>query len=281
MLWQNFGMEIKSACLVIADISGYTRFLILHTTSLLHAETIITDLLEAVIAQAEYPLTIAKLEGDAVFLYALTDGDPAAAARDVLRQVTSFFDAFRARERALIACNTCGCPACRRIDKLQLKVMLHHGEVAVKEIRQFVELGGESVILIHRLLKNSIAAKEYILLTDTFHALSGGWAGEQAEARTEYAEGLGEVGVQVYYLSTEKRLPPPAPPGMPEPGTEAAALYDRMTAHASDRLGGHEPRKFSSLPATQLNWLNRMDYAMGELLGKVAIRLQRIFVRQS
>jgi len=38
--------------------------------SLLHAEAIISDLLEAVIDHAEYPLTLSKLEGDAVFLYA-------------------------------------------------------------------------------------------------------------------------------------------------------------------------------------------------------------------
>src|SRR5690242_14581962 len=104
-------MEIKHACLVLADISGYTRFLMMHTTSLLHAETIITDLLETVIDEAEFPLAISKLEGDAVFLYALTEGDQQAAARDVLKQAAGFFEAFQARERALIACNTCGCSA--------------------------------------------------------------------------------------------------------------------------------------------------------------------------
>lgn len=31
-------MEIKRVALVLADISGYTRFMKLHTTSLLHAE---------------------------------------------------------------------------------------------------------------------------------------------------------------------------------------------------------------------------------------------------
>ena len=68
-------MEIKRVVLVLADISGYTRFMRVHTMSLLHAEAIITDLLEAVIDQAEHPLTLSKLEGDAVFLYATLDGD--------------------------------------------------------------------------------------------------------------------------------------------------------------------------------------------------------------
>jgi len=35
-------MEIKRVALVLADISGYTRFMKAHTMSLLHAEAIIT-----------------------------------------------------------------------------------------------------------------------------------------------------------------------------------------------------------------------------------------------
>lgn len=256
----------------MADISGYTRFIMFHTTSLLHAETIITDLLETVLAKAEYPLTIAKLEGDAVFLYAFTEGDPAAAARDVLQQVTGFFAAFRARERALLACNTCGCEACQTTGKLRLKVMLHHGAVAVKQVRQFEELAGESVILIHRLLKNSITTKEYILLTDTFAALSGSLPDEHAEARTEHAEGIGPVGVQVYYPPAEA-LPPPLSPALPQPGTEAAKLYDRMNTHAQRRLQGSAAPRFNSLPNPKLGWFNRLDYAFGEWVPKVISRL--------
>ncbi len=64
-------MEVKRLALVLADISGYTQFVNRHKMSLLHAEQIITDLLEAVIDQAEYPLQVSKLEGDAVFVKGL------------------------------------------------------------------------------------------------------------------------------------------------------------------------------------------------------------------
>jgi class 3 adenylate cyclase len=89
-------VEIKHVVLVLADISGYTRFMRVHTMSLLHAEAIITDLLEAVIDAAEFPLTLSKLEGDAAFLYATVEDDSrvSAAAQDILRQVTAFFEAF-------------------------------------------------------------------------------------------------------------------------------------------------------------------------------------------
>ena len=51
-------MELKRVCLVLADISGYTRFTRMHFTSLLHAEEIITELLEAVIQAAAFPLKV-------------------------------------------------------------------------------------------------------------------------------------------------------------------------------------------------------------------------------
>jgi len=192
-------MEIKPVALVLADISGYTRFVKEHDVSLLHAEAIITDLLEAVIDGAEFPLTLAKLEGDAVFLYALTERDAAAAAQDVARQTLKFFDGFRSKQVELIAKNPCPCQACTTIERLRLKAILHSGQAAFKKIRQFEELAGADVILAHRLLKNSIASKEYILMTSAFHALSGSLPGQTPEPRTEQAEGLGQVTVQVFY----------------------------------------------------------------------------------
>ena len=62
-------MDIFPAFLVMTDISGYTRFMRMHTSSLLHAEQIITELIEAVLDKADYPLTVGKQEGDGVFFY--------------------------------------------------------------------------------------------------------------------------------------------------------------------------------------------------------------------
>ena len=53
--------------LVIADISGYTRFL--TESELEHATGIIGDLLNAVISAIQAPLTVSSVEGDAVFTY--------------------------------------------------------------------------------------------------------------------------------------------------------------------------------------------------------------------
>jgi hypothetical protein len=52
------GMRLAHAFLVIVDISGYTAFINERQTSLLHAEQIITELMEAVIDRAAHPLTV-------------------------------------------------------------------------------------------------------------------------------------------------------------------------------------------------------------------------------
>jgi hypothetical protein len=202
-------MVVKPALLVLADISGYTRFTRLRALSLLHAEEIITELLEAVIDKAQYPLQIAKLEGDAVFLFADAGEDPAAAARDVVRQVTGFFEAFQARTRRLAATSICPCQACGSISDLKLKVIVHAGQVAYKRIRQFDELAGEPVIRLHRLAKNSIPEPEYILVTDSFYALSGPWPGLAPETRLEAVEDLEPSKVFVFY--------PPSAEGSAQP----------------------------------------------------------------
>ncbi len=202
-------MEIKKVILVLADISGYTQFIKMRTMSLIHAELLITELLESVIGAAEFPLRLNKLEGDAVFLYAsFGEDDAALAARDVTRQVLAFFEAFKAKQRELVANQVCTCDACMQVDHLKLKALLHHGEAVCKQIRQFEELAGDDVILIHRLLKNTIPAKEYILMTEPIYGLSGGLTGQAPENRIEEAKGIGQVQVRVYYLGEQ---PTPSP----------------------------------------------------------------------
>ena len=262
-------MEIKRLVLVMVDISGYTNFIKMHTMSLLHAEAIVTDLLEAVIDHAEYPLTLSKLEGDAAFLYATLEDESQAhtAAQNILKQVVEFFEAFRAKERALIACDTCSCDACNNISQLKLKAFLHVGETIIKRVRQFEELAGENVILIHRLLKNSIAVKEYILLTGAFYELSGGLIDTPAEARTEDCEGIGPVTVRVYAPPGEEIPLPERPnPGPPVPGTANGENAARWTSYAMRRISGQIPQpEFGNLPKAQITRRDFWDYVIDGL----------------
>jgi class 3 adenylate cyclase len=205
-------MQQRQAALVLADISGYTQFVNHHDVAVLHAEQIITDLLEAVIDSAEFPLTLSKLEGDAVFMYADASGaDPHAVAKDVTRQVLAFFEAFKIKMEQFSRATTCPCDACQHVSALRLKAMLHFGDVIVKRIRQFEELAGPDVILVHRLLKNHVPSNEYILMTRRFYDLSGGLpGGEEMEARSEEYDQIGTVPVLVRYVSLPEAVDVPA-----------------------------------------------------------------------
>lgn len=199
-------MEIKKIFLVIADISGYTKFIKKHRFSLIHAERIISELLESVIKTSDSPLILHELEGDAVTFYAVSDGSQ-GMAQDICCQVQQFFEAFRKKERELVSdCSICDCEACINAGQLKLKAILHHGEAAFTKVRHFNKVGGEDVILAHRLLKNSIPSNEYILLTEAFHQLMGSLEDQTPERRKEQCEGLGSVNIMVYYPSFPEQL---------------------------------------------------------------------------
>jgi hypothetical protein len=190
-------MRLTHAVLVLADISGYTRFITNREVSLLHAEQIITALLEAMIDRTEHPLTLNKLEGDAAFFWAESGADRAAAMRDALVQVHALFAAFDARLAQVGAERAhCTCEACANLADLRIKAFVHCGEVAVKQVRQFEELAGEDVILVHRLMKNHLAEREYVLLSET---AAGACALPEGVGRphAEEFEGLGELRLTV------------------------------------------------------------------------------------
>lgn len=193
-------MEPERVALVIVDISGYTQFIRYHRATLVHAQEITSQLLESVIDRASHPLVLNKLEGDAAFLYATLGSDPSEAARDIAKQVAGFFAAFHDRARDLSGSRAgCACDACQRIRDLRLKAVMHAGQASFRRIRQFEELAGEDVILVHRLLKNSIAEHEYVLMTESFHQLLGDSQAAGGEARVESYDDLGPIPVRVSY----------------------------------------------------------------------------------
>ena len=61
----------EPACLVIADITGYTSYL--TGVELDHADDILADLMDTVVGALRPTFRLAKLEGDAAFTYAMTE----------------------------------------------------------------------------------------------------------------------------------------------------------------------------------------------------------------
>ena len=141
----------ESACFVIADISGYTGFL--ASVELEHAHDIIADLMDTVVRGLRPQFRIAKFEGDAVFVYALTEKVDGSLLQDAVE--ASYF-AYRRRLRTIKQATSCECKACRQMQTLDLKFVCHHGEFIRQRMSGREELAGRDVILVHRLLKNTV-----------------------------------------------------------------------------------------------------------------------------
>ena len=234
-------VEQFSGCIVIVDISGYTRFVKMHRTAMVHAEQIITDLMESVLDAQGPPLVLDKLMGDAATFYSVDDGGHSAEA--IAAQVVRFFDAFNESEGVLVSCNVCICDACNQMGSLKLKAILHHGDLILKQMGGGTELAGADVILAHRLLKNSVDGDEYILMTEAFHDRAGDLAGMAPQHGQEQTD-LGLVDVVVFTPDFGDRPLPKAT------WSGRARQFARIETKGAQRmLRGHGAREFNNLPA--------------------------------
>ena len=155
----------ESGTFLLADISGYTEYL--ASSDLEHGPVIATDLLSQVVDEILTHFEVNKLEGDAVFSYTTRPGLDASTFLDLIDRV---YAAFRRRLLSIGQATTCGCPACGLLPRLDLKLIAHSGTFIRQTIAGHTELVGSDVVLVHRLLKNSIgfggAASGYVLLTE-------------------------------------------------------------------------------------------------------------------
>ena len=140
----------ERACLAIADVSGYTGYL--AGVELDHAQDILADLISTIV-EAMAPFQLSKLEGDAAFVVLPGDEIDGSSLQDTIEGT---YVAFRSRLRNIQQASSCECNACTRIPTLDLKFVVHHGQIARQQMLGSEELVGADVILIHRLLKNSV-----------------------------------------------------------------------------------------------------------------------------
>jgi hypothetical protein len=156
--------SVSSGLLALADISGYTSFLqaVTHAHrddafadgTVPDAYAVISSLLDGIVERLVPPLTLAKLEGDAVFAYEEPcDRPPRGQA--LLDCLTGCYGAFRDRVDTAHSVWQCWCEACSRIDELDLKFVVHAGPYVLQDIAGARELVGPEVVIVHRLLKSS------------------------------------------------------------------------------------------------------------------------------
>jgi len=153
--------QSKAGLLCIADISGFTRFV--RNTDLESGSSIIQALMKAIIDSNTLGLQVSEIEGDAVFFYKF--GIP-PSADGILEQFEKMLDAFHQNLQKI--------NQGREIPfKLELKLIVHYGEISEYQLAGFRKLYGQSVVEVHRLLKGAVQHSQYALITDDYVKNSG------------------------------------------------------------------------------------------------------------
>ncbi len=145
--------QAREGYLLLADISGYTAFL--TGTELEHAHAIIHELTTLIRDGLASPMRFVKLEGDAVFCYA--DAATFSDGERLIELIEACYFDFSNRLLDMTRATTCRCDACKAIPSLGLKFVTHYGSYMIEREDGREDLAGPDVILIHRLLKNTIS----------------------------------------------------------------------------------------------------------------------------
>src|SRR4030095_1767302 len=152
----------------IPDIGGFTRFV--TETEISHSQHIISELLELLVDSNEIGLEVSEFEGDAVLFFRTTP----PTLEELLAQAKKMFLNFHLHLREQEKVRVCQCGACARMHKLTLKFIAHCGPASTMAVKGHSKFIGRSIIVAHRLLKNSVPETEYLLVTqETLDQLNG------------------------------------------------------------------------------------------------------------
>jgi len=149
---------LQEGALVLADISGYSAFI--AKTEVDHSWSILHELLDTMVRSLQGRMDVSQVEGDAILFIS------GLSMEEVIASVEQTFIAFHRRRRDMQAVTTCPCGACANIGILKLKFVVHHGTFSRQRLGMVEQLHGADVIVAHRLLKNKVPSKEYLLVTD-------------------------------------------------------------------------------------------------------------------
>jgi hypothetical protein len=148
--------KIRTGFFIIADISGYTSFL--TDTELEHAQEIIEEIIRLLLDHIKPPLKIVQLEGDAVFYYVPEEMLP--EPERLLEHIEACYCDFVSHIHYARRLTHCGCRACSSMHTLDLKFFVHYAEYMIQKVPGTSEgVAGRDIILLHRLLKNSVTEK--------------------------------------------------------------------------------------------------------------------------
>jgi hypothetical protein len=213
----------ETSFLLLADISGYTRFL--EAVQEAHPEMgrpggsvapayeVVSSLLDAVMARIAPSFSLLQVEGDALFAHA-PESRIAGVASDLIVVVRSAYGAFRQQVQNSMDHHKHDCQACMMLPSLELKFVVHRGIVVSQRIAGREQLAGPAVNLAHRLLKNSITERTglraYLFVTDAAADMLGLTSAFGMRHEEDYPD-TGRISGILVALETAPAASPPLP----------------------------------------------------------------------
>jgi len=153
--------EDGPALICIPDITGFTRFM--AETDLDFSRKIIPPLMRALVASNTLSMSVGEIEGDAILFYRF---GALPTLNELAEQCKKFYADFNAQLESLKKQFPDDFAKYISSNKLSLKIVLHAAEMTSTHIEGMIKLIGEDVVVVHKLLKNSIEDAEYILFTE-------------------------------------------------------------------------------------------------------------------
>ena len=252
----------------IADMSGYTRFIFSNEKEISHSQMVIRELITTLIEEVKLPFRLLRIEGDAIFLYAVKDEAEVpwdTVSRDFVSNIVAFFGVFSDKLSELILHKICNCTACTNIEQLKLKVVVHSGLAAFYQVNEHQEVTGTAPIDIHRLLKNSVEADEYVLFTESAYnelVLPDG----KVEQGQESFDDIGTIKTYVYYPPAPKPYVAPLDARMPSIfveslRTEVSQEYAQVAQNPELGFHFHTGVRLTKLLEYRDEWLEGLPEA--------------------
>jgi hypothetical protein len=156
----GIGETNRKGLVFIPDISGFTE--LVRSTDLMTGKSITYELLSTIIKHNILNLEIAEIEGDAILFF---KWQPLPSTDEIMEQFNLMKSAFdQTREDLELKYNI-------QLG-LELKAVAHYGTMTQFSLGGFRKLYGEVVVEAHRLLKNNVPERSYLLITDELSAAS-------------------------------------------------------------------------------------------------------------
>jgi hypothetical protein len=153
--------EDGPALICIPDITGFTRFM--AETDLEFSRKIIPPLMRCLVTSNTLSMKVGEIEGDAILFYRF---GALPSLKELAEQCKKFYADFNEQLASLKKQFPEDFEKYVSSSKLSLKIIIHAAELTSTHIEGMIKLIGEDVVVVHKLLKNSVEEAEYILFSE-------------------------------------------------------------------------------------------------------------------